>query len=176
MDSRRKFIGQVATGLAATGFAATGLGASDRVRVAIIGAGDRGMELFNQARVCSNVEIAGFADVVEARRQRAKAAAPSAVVDSDWRKLVDDSSIDAVIIATPQHLHADQFIASISAGKHVYLEKAAALTVEQAKRMRAAYVKDGGKHAVQIGHQACSSGQLHDARQFLSDSNRLGKI
>src|SRR5262249_33801262 len=95
---------------------------------------------------------------------------------SDWRKVLDDSSIDAVIIATPQHLHADQFIAALSAGKHVYLEKTAALTVEQAKRMRAAYAQDGGKHAVQIRHQACSSGQLRDAQQFLSDPNRLGKI
>src|SRR5262249_14454343 len=106
MESRRKFIGQVATGL--TGLATAGLGASDRIRVAIAGAGDRGMELFNQARVCSNIEIAGFADVVETRRRRAQAATPSAIVHSDWRKLLDDSSIDAVVIATPQHLHADQ--------------------------------------------------------------------
>src|SRR5262245_27609655 len=110
MDSRRNFIGKVASGLAGTLAAgpARALGASDRIRLGVIGAGDRGMELYHQARVCPNVEVAAFADVAQVRLDRTQTQATY----RDWRKLLDDSSIDAVIIATPQHLHADQFIAA----------------------------------------------------------------
>ena len=178
MDSRRKFIGQVATGLAGTLAAgpATVLGASGRVRVGIVGAGDRGMELLQQVRACSNAEVVAFADVTQARLDRARAGSPGAAAYRDYRRLLDDESIDAVIVATPQHLHAQQFCAALDAGKHVYLEKTAALTVEQAKRMRAAYQNDDGRHVVQVGHQACSYGHVADVRQFLTDPNRMGKI
>ena len=65
MDSRRNFLGKVATGLAGTLAAgpAEVLGAADRIRVGVIGAGDRGMELVSQIRACPNTEIAAFADV-----------------------------------------------------------------------------------------------------------------
>jgi predicted dehydrogenase len=178
MDSRRNFIGKVATGLAGTlaSVPASVLGACERIRVGIVGAGDRGIELLHQAHVCSNVEIAALADVVPQRLERAKGAVPQAATHRDWRKLLEDASLDAVIIATPQHLHAAQFIEALDAGKHVYLEKTAALTLDQAKRMRAAYAGDAGKHVVQIGHQSCSWGQVADVRQFFSDPARFGKI
>ena len=92
------------------------------------------------------------------------------------RSLLDDSSIDAVFIATPQHLHATQFLAALDAGKHVYLEKTAALNLAEAKKMRAAVQKDGGRHTIAIGHQSCSAGHMADVQQFLSDPNRMGKI
>jgi len=65
MDSRRNFVGKVAYGLAGTLAAgpARVWGANDRIRIGIIGAGDRGMELINHIRACPNTEIAGFADV-----------------------------------------------------------------------------------------------------------------
>ena len=59
----------------------------------------------------------------------------------DYRHLLDDKSIDAVLIATPQHLHCEHFVAALDAGKHVYQEKTMAFTVDHAKRMRAAYQK-----------------------------------
>jgi predicted dehydrogenase len=64
----------------------------------------------------------------------------------------------------------------MDAGKHVYLEKALALNVDQAKRMRAAYRNDRGRHVVQVGHQACSFGHMSDVQQFLSQPDRMGKI
>ena len=87
-----------------------------------------------------------------------------------------DSSLDAVVIATPQHAHAAQFGDALASGKHVYVEKTLALTVAQAKQMRAAYQKDGGRRTVQVGHQACSTGHLTDVRQFLSQPDRMGQI
>jgi predicted dehydrogenase len=173
MDSRRKFVQQVAAGLAGT---LVTHASPERLRVGLIGAGDRGTELLHQARTVPNLEIAAFADVVPARLDRAKSAVPSASIYADWRKVLDDKSVHAVIIATPQHLHAEHFIAALDAGKHVYLEKTAALTVEQAKRMRSAFVKNAGKNKVQVGHQACSFGHMSDVRQFLSDPARLGTL
>jgi predicted dehydrogenase len=178
MDSRRNFIGKVASGLAGTIAAgpAEVLGASDRIRVGIIGAGDRGMELASQVRACPNTDIAAFADVYSRRLERALGAVPGAAVYADYRKLLEDNSIDAVMIATPPHLHAAQFIDSLAAGKHVYQEKIMAFTLEHAKRMRAAYRKYGTKRTVQVGHQACSFGHITDVRQFLSDPGRMGTI
>src|ERR1041384_8221742 len=111
MDSRRNFVGKVAYGLAGTLAAgpARVLGANDRIRIGIIGMGDRGTELVNHLRACPNTEIAGFADVYAKRLETAAAIAPGAATHSDYRILLEDPAVDAVIIATPQHLHAQQF-------------------------------------------------------------------
>ena len=89
--------------------------------------------------------------------------------------MLEDKSIDAVLIATPQHLHCQHFVDSIHAGKHVYQEKTMAFTVDHAKRMRAAWLPVKGKQAVQVGHQSCSFGQVADAYTFLQDG-KLGRI
>jgi len=178
MDSRRKFLGKVATGLAGTLAAvpARALGASDRLRVGIIGVGDRGLELLNQIRVCDNAEVVAFADVYTKRLEKAASFAPNAATFADYRRVLDDSSIDAIVIATPPHLHAEQFSAALDAGKHVYQEKTLANTLDQAKSMRAAVARDRGKHVVQVGHQACSFGHLADVDQFLTPADRMGQI
>ena len=178
MDSRRKFLGKVATGLAGTLAAvpARALGASDRLRVGIIGVGDRGLELLNQIRVCDNAEVVAFADVYTKRLEKAASFAPNAATFADYRRVLDDSSIDAIVIATPPHLHAEQFAAALDAGKHVYQEKTLANTLDQAKSMRAAYVKDRGKHVVQVGHQACSFGHLADVEQLITPADSMGQI
>lgn len=177
MDSRRKFLGKVA-GLATTSIAAVPqriLGANERVRVGLIGAGDRGTELYRQAMSIPGVEMVAFADVYTRRLEAAKKAVPTAETYLDHRRLLDDKNVDAVLIATPQHLHCEHFINALEASKHIYQEKTMAFTVEHAKKMRAAYQIDAGKHVVQVGHQSCSSGQTVDARSFLSD-NKVGKI
>jgi len=175
MNSRRNFIGRVATGLAGT-IAAPGtvLGANSRIRLGIIGPGARGKELVREALRCANIEFAGAADVYTRRLEEFKAIAPGAKTYLDHRYLLDDKSIDAVLIATPQHLHCEHFVAALEAGKHVYQEKTMAFTVEHAKKMRAAYQKAVGK-VVQIGHQSCSSGQMTDAFNFLK-TGAMGKI
>jgi predicted dehydrogenase len=178
MDSRRKFIGAMATGLASTLASASSpggvLGANDRIRIGLIGAGQRGGELLHQALACPNVEIAAFADVYAKRLDDARTRVPTAAVYRDHRRLLDDQSIDAVIIATPQHLHCEHFVDSLEAGKHIYQEKTLAFTLDHARRMRAAY-RQAAKSVVQIGHQSCSSGQMGDAAAFLA-SGHVGKI
>src|SRR5438874_2938541 len=111
MQTRRKFIGDVATGLA--GGIATGrvLGANERLRVGIIGVGDRGTQLAREVLACPGAEIAAFCDIYTRRLEDASKLAPGAKTYPDYRALLDSPSFDAVIIATPQHLHADPFIA-----------------------------------------------------------------
>ncbi len=140
MDSRRQFLGKM-TGLAGALAAPAErvLGANERVRVGVIGYGARGAELALQLQSCPNNELAAVADIYARRLEDAKRAAPSVQASADYRRLLDDPSIDAVLIATPQHLHAEHFAASLDAGKHVYQEKTMAFTVDHAKRMRAAY-------------------------------------
>lgn len=165
----------MATGLAGTlAVPSTVLGANDRIRLGIIGPGDRGMQLVREAMACPNTEFVAFADVYTRRLEDAKRLVPTAKTHLDYRHLLDDKSIDAVLIATPQHLHAEHFVAALQAGKHVYQEKTMAFTVEHAKRMRAAY-EQAGRRVVQIGHQYTSSGQIADAAAFTS-GGRLGKI
>jgi predicted dehydrogenase len=178
VDSRRNFIGKVATGLAGTLAAgpAEVLGAADRVRIGVIGAGDRGTELVSQIRACPNTEIVAFADIYNRNLERARGGMPGATGFADYRGLLEDRSVDAVVIATPPHLHATQFSDALEAGKHVYIEKVMAFNLDHAKRMRTAYQKTGGKLTVQVGHQACSYGHMADVRQFLSDPERMGRI
>jgi len=133
------------------------------------------MQLVREAMSCENTEMVAFADIYTRRLEEAKRVAPNAKTYLDYRYLLEDKGVDAVLIATPQHLHCEHFTASIEAGKHVYQEKTMAFTVDHAKRMRAAYRKAAGKQVVQIGHQSCSSGQVIDALRFATPS-KMGRI
>ena len=174
MQSRRNFIGKFATGIAGTLAVSNVLGANDRIRLGIIGAGDRGTQIAREAMACPNTEFVAFADIYTKRLEDAKKIAPGAKTFLDYRYLLEDNSIDAVLIATPQHLHCEHFVAALDAGKHVYQEKTMAFTVEHAKRMRAAY-KKAKNRTVQIGHQTLSSGHVTDATNFLASGN-VGKV
>ncbi len=173
-NSRRNFIGKAAV-LAGTIAAPSVLGANERIRVGIIGPGDRGMQIVREVMGCPNTEMVAFADIYTKRLEDAKVVAPNAQTYLDYRHLLENKDVDAVLIATPQHLHREHFIAALAAGKHVYQEKTMAFTVDHAKQMRAAYQKVKDKQVVQIGHQSCSFGAVKDAMAFLG-SGKMGKI
>ena len=144
MYSRRNFLVGIAAGVVATALSSSRvLGANERIRLGIIGAGARGKELMRFALGCPNTEIVGAADVYTRRLEEARKLAPNAKTYLDYRHLLEDESVDAVLIATPQHLHCEHFVASLDAGKHVYQEKTMAFSVDHAKRMRAAYQRAG---------------------------------
>src|SRR5260370_41798474 len=107
MDSRRAFVAKMtcfAGGLAAS--SSRVLGANDRIRLGMIGPGFRGLQLIWSMRD-PNAEFVAFADAYSGRLEAAKemAKAPHAKTFADYRALLEDQSIDAVIIATPPHLH-----------------------------------------------------------------------
>jgi predicted dehydrogenase len=178
MQSRRNFIGKVAGSLAGTLAATTPstvLGANDRIRIGIIGPGARGSEILREALSLPGTECAGAADVYTRRLQEVKTVAPDAKTYLDYRHLLDDKGVDAVLIASPQHLHAEHFTAALDAGKHVYQEKTMAFTVAHARKMRAAVQKAGAGRVVQIGHQWTSYGHVADAAGFLKPE-LVGKV
>jgi predicted dehydrogenase len=150
------------------------LGANERLRLGVIGVGERGTQLAREALASGNTQLSAFADVYPRRLELARALSPAAKMHPDYRALLDDRDVDAVLIATPQHLHAGQLLAAVEAGKHVYLEKTMAFTVEEARRIRDVCGRAGGP-VVQIGHQACSSGLYADALRFLA-TGRMGAI
>lgn len=174
-NSRRNFIGKAAVLAGTIAAPSSVLGANERIRLGIIGPGDRGMQIVREAMACENVEMVAFADIYTKRLEAAKAVAPNAKTYLDHRYLLENKDVDAVLIATPQHLHREHFIASLEAGKHVYQEKTMAFTVEHAKQMRTAYNKVKNRLVVQIGHQSNSFGMVQDAAAFLA-SGKMGKI
>ena len=99
-------------------------GANDRVRVAVCGLRGRGKDHLNAFSRLPNVEIAALCDVDEsvlAKRRGELSGSPQTFVDV--RRLLEDSTIDAISIATPNHWHALMTIWACQAGKDVYVEK-----------------------------------------------------
>lgn len=178
MPTRREFMGNVLTGAAA--LAATGtfasrrvLGANERIRIGLIGAGGRGRVIFRWALKCPNTEAVAAADVYTRRLDEVKKVAPKVKTYRDFRKLLDDKSIDAVLIATPQHQHALNFIPAIQAGKDIYQEKTMAFNLDHAKRMRQAF--EGSGRVVQIGIQSISTDAAALAKEYLTPE-KMGTI
>ena len=177
MANRREFIGGLigGTAMAVSGFAPSGriLGANDRVRFGVIGPGGRGQAIFKAALKAPNTEAVAVADVYTRRLDQAKAIAPGVKTYSDFRRVLDDKSIDAVLIATPQHQHALNFVPAIQAGKDVYQEKTMAFTPDHARRMRKAF--ESSDRVVQIGIQSLSGTGYTRVRE-LATPERMGTI
>ncbi len=180
--NRREFIGQVGMGVAALGtlpvsqvFAADRrvIGANDRIRIGLIGAGDRGQQDLKNALKQPNVECVAVADVFSHRRDQVKGYLPNITTYDDPRRLLDRKDIDAVINATPLHLHSEYFLASLDAGKDLYSEKTMTWDIPEAVTCRAA--AKSSKQVVQIGLQFESSGELADAKKWVQNGS-VGKV
>ncbi len=175
MSTRREFLGQAGVGLAAAALLPTAraLGANDRIRIGLIGAGDRGLEDLKNALKQPNVECVAVADIYSRRRDIAKQVAPNAQLYHDPMKLLESKDVDAVINATPLHLHKKYFVASLDAGKDLYSEKTMTWDIPEAVACRKAAA--ASKQVVQIGLQHESSGELKDAMRWVKDG-RVGKV
>jgi predicted dehydrogenase len=183
MSNRREFILGSTASIAAAGLTPSGsaladtssrvLGANDRIRFGLIGCGGRGQAIFKAAIKAPNTEAVAVADVYTRRLEEAKRIAPGVKTYSDFRRLLDDKSIDAVLIATPQHQHALQFVPAMQAGKDAYQEKTMAFIPDHARRMRHAFL--GSNRVVQIGIQSTSSPAQARARELVQ-TKPMGKI
>ena len=141
--------------LAGVASAARVAGANDRMRGAVIGSGGRGQLLAAEFKEIG-VEMAAVCDVYQPHLEAGlKAASSDAKPYHDYRKLLEDSSLDIVIIATPDHLHSQMAIDAVQAGKDVYLEKPMAHTIEEGFRIIDAVRRT--KRVVQVGTQRRSS-------------------
>jgi predicted dehydrogenase len=168
--ARREFLKKSALGASVGGAVALGAatktrakGANDGVRVGLIGCGGRGTYLADQFMNVPGVEVAMMADPDERRLEQAAAKfqdrAPRSV--SDVRQILDDKSIDAVIVATPDHWHAPASILACDAGKHVYVEKPCSHTVREGRLLVEAARRNN--RVVQHGTQVRSTSMMIEA-------------
>lgn len=98
--------------------------AKQKIRLAQIGAGGQGTSLAKRFQQQKDVEVVYVCDPDEARRHKtAKSLQTDPTPLGDFRKALDDSSIDAVFVATPDHWHVPASLLALDAGKHVYVEK-----------------------------------------------------
>src|SRR5436190_13069662 len=178
MLNRRSFIHQLTGGAAALAGSsmlppARVLGANDRVRFGLIGAGGRGTAIFKAALQAPNTQPIAVADVYSRPLDAVKRIVPAIQTYTDFRRLLEDKSIDAVLIATPQHQHALNFVPALQADKDVYQEKTMAFNPDHARRMRRAF--EGSNRVVQVGVQSTSGKTLARARE-LATPDSLGTL
>ena len=141
MSNRRTFMAHCVKG--AAGFAVSGLassrrilGANDRIRFGLIGCGSRGKENYSRPPCAAPMPKPSGGRRLHAPPGRGEGDCAADQHHKDYRQLIDDKSVDAVLIATPQHQHALNFVPAIQAGKDVYQEKTMAFSPNHAKRMR----------------------------------------
>ena len=131
-----------------------GKGAADRVRIGVIGVGSRGSALtYNLQELAKtmNLEIAAVCDNYEPHFEKAKEIVPEADAYMDYRKMIESTELDGVVIATPLHEHAQMTVDCLQAGIHVYCEKAMARHLDDVKRMYDTHLEED--KILMIGHQ-----------------------
>ena len=151
--------------------------ASDRIAVGLIGAGGRGRLLARSFQQDPAVRIAAVCDVYEPNLEEglsvAKAGGQAARAYRDYRKLLEDRDIAAVIVATPEHWHHRMVLDALAAGKDVYVEKPLCRTPEEGVELVEAERRS--KNVVQVGMQRRSY-DLYLAGRKLVASGILGKV
>ena len=126
--SRRSFLSTAVAGIAGAaatrprGASAQVLGANDRVNVALIGAGRQGQSDVRNHLALPDVRVVSVCDVFGTNLDKGAAIAPGAKKVKDFREVLDDKEVDAVIIGTPDHWHALMTVMACQAGKDVYVE------------------------------------------------------
>ena len=180
--TRRNFltaIGRNATALGVTAMATPAVqGAtspSDSIGVGVIGVGVRGGALVGQVAGTDKqpgidgARVVSVCDVYKPHLEKGVALSRNsdARVFRDYRELLDDPSVDAVVIATPDHWHATMVIDAARAGKDVYIEKGWTRTLAEAKAMRDAVKRH--KIVMQLGHQRREQASTIAARRLIED-------
>lgn len=182
--SRRNFLAGAVAAVGAPYLVPSGVlagpgkaGANDRLTLAHIGVGGMGgghLQMSLDLRKAGSINIAA---VCEADAKRLAAAAKKVGEPCrtcrDYRRLLEQKDIDAVVIASPDHWHALQTIHACQAGKHVYVEKPASCTVADGRAMVEAARTH--KRVVQVGSQARSAEPAHQVCTYIRNG-MLGRV
>jgi len=149
---------------------------SERVRVGVVGGGGRALSLLSTFSGNENAEVVAIADIDSRKFSRAvelvrnkQGTAPKTT--GDFRKLIDDKTIDAIVIGAPDHWHALPTILACQAGMDVYVEKPDSHNIVEGQRMVQAMKKH--KRIVQMGSQHRSTRRLQSAMEYAA-SGALG--
>ena len=177
---RRRFIEAAGASVAGASFLsahsyARVLGANDRIQMAVIGSGGRGRSVMNSFNKFSDqCEFIAVCDVYEPNINEAlKLARTGAKTTMDYRELLDNKEIVAILNGTPDHWHAAVLLDSVAAGKDVFTEKPFSYSIEQGAKM----VKGvrATKQIVQVGMQRRSSEAVRGAKKLIEEGV-LGEI
>jgi predicted dehydrogenase len=187
--NRRQFLGSSARNAAgmAAGVAAAGVATlagavakaspNDRVSLGIIGVRNQGQALATSMAALPDVEVAAVCDVDQNLRPAIHAVEEiqgrPPRWEHDFRRLLDDRALDAVVIATPDHWHATMAILACQAGKDVYIETPVSHSLDEGRRMVEAARKHG--RVVQSGLQQRSGAHFQSAIELVK-SGKLGKV
>lgn len=149
--------------------------ANDKITMALIGCGGRGSHLMTMMKqIDPAVQFIAVCDVHEPKRIRgAEAAGGNAKQFTDYRKLLEMKDIDAVVIASPEHLHGTQLIDAVAAGKDIYVEKPMTYSIEEGVRIVEAVRKSD--RIVQVGMQRRSAPMCIEAKKKI-DEGILGDV
>jgi predicted dehydrogenase len=139
---------------------------SNKLNVALIGVWGRGTAHYNVLR---NENVVALCDVNDNRTAEGLEIFPKAKTYWDWRRLLDQKDVEAVVICTADHHHA--FIANwaLNRGMHVYCEKPLGITVEEVRTVRANYLSKRAKLATQHGTQRHAYPNFERLRELILD-------
>ena len=149
-------------------------GANDRIRIGVIGTGGRARDLMGQLKKLPGNELTAVCDVYEPRLlQAAEIAGPTALQVADYRRILDNRDIDAVVIGSPDHWHKTMTLDAVAAGKDVYVEKPVSHSIAEGVELVKAI--EASKQVVQTGTQQRSWEHWILGKQLI-DSGKLGQI
>jgi predicted dehydrogenase len=136
------------------------------VKFGLVGVGQWGREILSTLSRLPSAQVTAICDVYEPYLKKAQEIAPKAVAATDYRKLLESPEVEAVVVATPSHLHKEIAIAALQAGKHVYCEAPLATTVEDAKAI-ALEALGAPKLVFQAGLQGRSNALYNHVSNFV---------
>jgi predicted dehydrogenase len=177
--SRRRFLhttGTSAAALVAVPAVLRGVEpTADPVRIGHIGTGTRGWDLVKYTGRTDSAKVVAICDVYKPHVARGVEAAgnPDVKTYSNYKDLLADPKIEAVVIATPDHWHETMVLDAIRAGKAVYCEKGWTMSIRAAKRMREAVKKS--QTVMQLGHQGRQNSAAVEAGKMIR-AGRLGPV
>src|SRR5205814_6941402 len=171
--NRRDFLKRAAGKTAAVSLSLYGasttkvLGANDRIRIGVIGTGRQGRDDMGHF-MRHGCEVAAVCDVYGPNLQKGlEEAGGKAATYKDFRQVLDDKTIDAVIIGTPDHWHPLPAVEASKAGKDVYVEKPISVAIDEGKKMVEAARKH--KRVVQVGTWQRSNAHFQKAVALVQD-------
>ena len=178
--SRRDFLEATTLGaaglmLGSSSVPASALGANDRVNAGVIGAGSQGSSLIRSLGTVPNSKITAMCDIFEPNLSKgANLAASQPKTFIDYRKVIESKDVDAVVIATPLHMHYEIALAALDAGKHVFVEKTMMYSMKQCEQIVLA-TRAHPSQIFQVGHQHRFDPVIHKVVDMSKDG-AIGKI
>src|SRR5215204_1634673 len=177
--NRRHFLRSVGVAAAGATFAgslslaraARKISANDKLNIAVIGVAGRGGENLKEVAALEN--IVALCDVDSTRLAAAAQKFPAAKTYDDYRRLIDQKDIDAILVATPDHTHAVATAAVLRSGRHVYCEKPLTHTISEARLITNLAQKTG--LVTQMGTQI-HAGNNYRRVVELVQSNAIGQV